>query len=567
MATRLTKYLTENGYINTSVQKGGIPGVSGCLEHATMIWEAIQRAKSEKLNLDVVCLDLANAYGSVPQEMIQLALRMYHVPEDIQVLLDDYFSGFRMRFSTSDYTTNWINLEVGIAMGCTISPILFVMAMEVILKAAEGSAGPANLGGGCSMPPLKAFMDGTTIICSKEEETRRMLARLDTLMTWCRMKFKPKKSRSLSIRKGKIEEAVTFTVAEQQISTVSQEPVKSLGRWYDSSMKDTRRGVETVQFASEGLLAINKCGIQGKLKVWCLQFMLIPKLLWPLLVYDICCSTVESIEAKINKYTRIWLGVPPGLSDVAMYCRKAKLKLPMKSILEEYKCGKVRLVTMLEESDDPVVKTVQPSIKTGRKWKVAEAIDEAKECLRLKEVRQREDVRGIQKAVQQPQQGQWTNWDSAIQRSLTWKDIWQITPLRISFLIRSVYDLLPSNANLVRWGKKDDPACPLCHGRQTTEHVLSSCKVALSQGRYTWRHNRVLQELASVISTAKGQSNPPSPNFTIFTTEGGARKWCGRSNTASNQRKGLLEGCDDWEVSADLPEWDKHPEVIRKIKA
>ncbi|GFO03431.1 reverse transcriptase [Plakobranchus ocellatus] len=112
MASRLTKYLTENGYINTSVQKGGIPGVSGCLEHATMIWEAIQRAKSEKLNLDVVWLDLANAHGSVPHEMIQLALRMYHAPEIIQVMLDDYFSGFRMRFSTNDYTTNWINLEV-----------------------------------------------------------------------------------------------------------------------------------------------------------------------------------------------------------------------------------------------------------------------------------------------------------------------------------------------------------------------------------------------------------------------------------------------------------------------
>ncbi|GFN78864.1 reverse transcriptase [Plakobranchus ocellatus] len=99
MASRLTKYLTENGYINTSVQKGGNPGVSGCLEHATMIWEAIQRAKSEKLNLDVVRLDLANAYGSVPHEMIQLALRMYHLPEVIQVMLDDYFSGFRMRGS------------------------------------------------------------------------------------------------------------------------------------------------------------------------------------------------------------------------------------------------------------------------------------------------------------------------------------------------------------------------------------------------------------------------------------------------------------------------------------
>ncbi|KAK3778109.1 hypothetical protein RRG08_062805 [Elysia crispata] len=114
--------------------------------------------------------------------------------------------------------------------------------------------------------------------------------------------------------------------------------------------------------------------------------MLIPKLLWPLLIYEICSTTVEAIEAKINKFTRRWLGVPPSLTDVAMYCRKAKLRLPLKSILEEYKCGKARLLSMLEDSEDPIVKTVQPTIKTGRKWKVVEAVDEAKECLKIKEV-------------------------------------------------------------------------------------------------------------------------------------------------------------------------------------
>ncbi|GFN94353.1 reverse transcriptase [Plakobranchus ocellatus] len=242
-----------------------------------------------------------------------------------------------------------------------------------------------------------------------------------------------------------------------------------------------------------------------------------------------------------------------------MYCQKAKQKLPMKSILEEYKCGKATLLTMLEESDDPVVKTVQLSLKTGRKWKVTEAVDEGKECLKMKEVightqtdrrgpesttakwwsktegkekrdmiineiRNKEDSARVLKAVQQPQQGQWTNWDSAIKRSLTWNDIWHMAPLRISFLIRSVYDLLPSNANLVQWGKKDNPTCPLCQGRQTTEHVLSSCKEALSQGRYSWRHNRVFQELASVIRTAEGKIHPSSTSSTVFTTEGGVKK-------------------------------------------
>ena len=210
------------------------------------------------------------------------------------------------------------------------------MAMEVILKAAEDGAGPANLGDCYYMPYLKAFMDNTTVIYAKEDETRRMLERLDVLMAWCRMKFMPKKSRSLSVRNGKIDATTIFTVASQQIPTVSQEPVKSLGRWYDSSMKDTKRGLET-ELATEGLLAINIFGLQGKLKVWCLQFMLIPKLLWPLLVYEICSTTVEAIETQINKFTRRWLEVPLGLTDVAIYCRKAKLRLPLKSILEEFK--------------------------------------------------------------------------------------------------------------------------------------------------------------------------------------------------------------------------------------
>ncbi|KAK3758269.1 hypothetical protein RRG08_055200 [Elysia crispata] len=73
-----------------------------------------------------------------------------------------------------------------------------------------------------------------------------------------------------------------------------------------------------------------------------------------------------------------------------MYCRKAKLRLPLKSILEEYKCGKARLLSMLEDSEDPIVKTVQPTIKTGRKWKVVEAVSQAKECLKIKE-----SVRGV----------------------------------------------------------------------------------------------------------------------------------------------------------------------------
>ena len=322
LAKRITKYLLENGYVDTTIQKGGIPQVSGCLEHASMIWSAIQAAKTRKLDLHVIWLDLANAYGSVPHSAIWKALEMLHFPNRVVTILKTYFGNFNMRFTTETYTTEYVPLQTGIAMGCSVSPILFVLAMQMLLKATEAEAKTYNLSDGQDRPALKAFMDDTTIISNSVEGCDAALQRFNKLIEWCRMKLKPTKSRSLSITKGKVDESVKFTVAGHTIPTVSEQPVKSLGRWYDSSLKDTQRSSELEEQAIEGLETINKTKLPGKFKVWILQFVLIPKLLWPLLVYDIPSSLVERLEKKVSKYIRKWFGLPPGLSTSASFADK-----------------------------------------------------------------------------------------------------------------------------------------------------------------------------------------------------------------------------------------------------
>ncbi|GFN90146.1 reverse transcriptase [Plakobranchus ocellatus] len=148
-------------------------------------------------------------------------------------------------------------------MGCIISPILLVLAMEVILRAAD-------LGGGCYMPPLMAFMDDTTILCSKENETRRMLVWPDALMKWSRMRLKPAKSQSLSMQGRR---RCLFQSSQSRYNKDQSWPVKSLGRWYDSSLKDTKRGSEALKQASMDPQVLDNCGLSGKYKMWCLQFI------------------------------------------------------------------------------------------------------------------------------------------------------------------------------------------------------------------------------------------------------------------------------------------------------
>ena len=79
-ADRITTFLLKNSLIDPSIQKGGIPGISGCLEHTSLVSQAIREAKKEKKNLVVTWLDIANAYGSIPHDVIKHALENAHLP-------------------------------------------------------------------------------------------------------------------------------------------------------------------------------------------------------------------------------------------------------------------------------------------------------------------------------------------------------------------------------------------------------------------------------------------------------------------------------------------------------
>ena len=97
-------------------------------------------------------------------------------------------------------------------------------------------------------------------------------------------------------------------------------------------------------------------------------------------------STVEELERKITTFLRRWLGVPRSFSNIGLYGNNTKLQLPVSSVSEEFKKGKTRLVMMLRDSCDSQVREAKIEIKSGRKWKAAEAVEEAESRLRHRDI-------------------------------------------------------------------------------------------------------------------------------------------------------------------------------------
>ena len=77
----------------------------------------------------------------------------------------------------------------------------------------------------------------------------------------------------------------------------------------------------------------------------------------------------------------------------------------------------------------------------------------------------------------------------------------------MKFLLNSFINTLPTQDNLKLWSKTFSDKCHLCKNKDSTLHCLNGCKIALRQGRFTWRHDNIITYIVNSVDKSK---------FTLF---------------------------------------------------
>ena len=150
--------------------------------------------------------------------------------------------------------------------------------------------------------------------------------------------------------------------------------------------------------------------------------------------------------------------------------------------------------------------------------------------------------------IQCAQQGQVTRWEELVaERKIGWSDIWEWNTSRLSFLLRSTYDVLPSPVNLVRWKVQEADKCR-CGKLWTMKHILSNCHQALNR-----RHSEVLKVFTEMAKEQVEEGKyAPKPqkrglNKIEFVPQGGKVPDRKKANEVMESQSGVK-----WEVAADL---------------
>ena len=587
--------VTQNKFIDTRVQKGSIRETPGCVEHTAMVWTALKDAK--KYNKDVVALwlDLANAYGSVPHKLIIFALRRYGVPQEWIDLIVDYYWGLWGRSSCKSSKSEWFQYQRGIFAGCTISVILFLVAFNIFLEYIKlGNPDPYILQSGALLEMFRAFMDDLSILSASILGGGESLRRTKEVLDWGRMSLKADKSRSLVLNRGKPVELEPFCVDDEWIPCLQREPLKTLGRVYDVKLDDAESRKELRTVALQYLRNINKSLLSGFQKVWILQNLLVAKIQWQLMMYEISLSWVEELERSFSKHIRKWLGVSKSLTDVALYCKQTPCPFPFHSLVGTFKNTKANMFLQLSESKDEQVRNSFVEVKRGAKWSASSAVADANQRIYHKQVvgslacgksglgfgkqysrrskgrkkvidelKLEADETFYLKAVQQPLQGQWVAWKDYVQRDLSWRTMLSTKPHLLRFSVGATFNTLASESNKRRWGLVENAICPLCEDEAVVcniKHVLSGCKYSLANGRYRFRHDQVLKAIAhgllEYLQTGKKKKVREKINF-VREGEQSTRKV-----RTSYDRVGVLDSASDWTLLVDLNKSLKFPDHI-----
>ena len=75
--------------------------------------------------------------------------------------------------------------------------------------------------------------------------------------------------------------------------------------------------------------------------------------------------------------------------------------------------------------------------------------------------------------------------------------------------LKYLTNTLATRKNLFKWSVGQSSSCPFCLQSETLQHVVSTCKSHLDQGKYAWRHDLVLNFIAGALSAL--------PSFYIYT--------------------------------------------------
>uniref|UniRef100_A0A8C0A939 Reverse transcriptase domain-containing protein n=1 Tax=Bos mutus grunniens TaxID=30521 RepID=A0A8C0A939_BOSMU len=167
-------------YVNRElpdVQAGFRKGRGTRDQIANICW-MIEKAREFQKNIYFCFIDYAKAFDCVDHNKLWKILKEMGIPDHLTYLLRNLYAGQEATVRTEHGTIDWFQIGKGVRQGCILSPCLFNLYAEYIMRNGELEEAQAGIKiAGRNVNNLR-YADDTTLMAESEEELKSLLMKV-----------------------------------------------------------------------------------------------------------------------------------------------------------------------------------------------------------------------------------------------------------------------------------------------------------------------------------------------------------------------------------------------------
>ena len=138
------------------------------------IWWIIEKAREFQKNIYVCVIDYAKAFECVDHNKLWKILNKMGIPDNLTCLLRKLYAGQEATVRTGHGTTDWFQIAKEVRQGCILSPCLFNLYAEHIMRNARLEEAQAGIKIAGRNVNNRRYADDTTIMEESKEELKSL---------------------------------------------------------------------------------------------------------------------------------------------------------------------------------------------------------------------------------------------------------------------------------------------------------------------------------------------------------------------------------------------------------
>ena len=174
LQARLQQYVNHD---LPDVQAGFRKG-RGIREQIANIHWIIKKPREFRKNIYFCLFDCAKAFDCVDHNKVWKILKEMGIPDHLTCLLRNLYAGQEATVRTGHGTTDWFQKGKGVRQGCILSPCLFNLYAEYILRNPGLEEAQAGIKVAWRNIDNLRYADDTTLMAESEEELKNIFMKV-----------------------------------------------------------------------------------------------------------------------------------------------------------------------------------------------------------------------------------------------------------------------------------------------------------------------------------------------------------------------------------------------------